>query len=86
MWIKRFNPWLLDLLRESGHPDIASVEMWKSKEGHENIVVTCKDGQKIYLWTVQSAPAGGEDRTKPEVIVTKANLTETQLAARREGR
>lgn len=85
MWLDRFKPFLFDLLSNADHPDIDRVDTWES-DGHTNIVIHLKDGRSIYLWTVQSSPPGGVDRTKPEVIVKTGDLSETQLAARREGR
>jgi hypothetical protein len=75
MWVGRFKEYLLTALAEAGHPGIDSVEWWAGPDPDmRNIKVNCTDGRAIYLTIVGSSRPGGEDHTKPEVIVTKDSL------------
>jgi hypothetical protein len=78
MWVSRFKEHLLTCLADAGHPEIDSVEWWDGPDpGMRNIKVNCTDGRAIYLTIVGTSRPGGEDHTKPEVIVTKDSLSAT---------
>ena len=72
MWNERFKEHLVDRLTATGHPDVAGVDWWDGPDpGQRNIRVSCTDGRVYYLMTVNTSRPGGEDHSKPEVIVHK---------------
>jgi hypothetical protein len=74
MRFERLMPILRDLLSESGHSDLTSVEtvpMPGNDHPIPELRVTCTDGTTMILHVVRTAPPGGEPDGAPEKIVYK---------------
>lgn len=78
MWADRYFEFLYERLSSGNYPGIVKVEKVQMAENPTPLLelhVTDTDGNVWVLLTVRSSPPGGEDRSKPEVIVTKDSLT-----------
>jgi hypothetical protein len=72
VWNERFKDHLFDRLNALGHAEVASIDWWDGPDsGQRNIRVTCTDGRAYHLMVVNASRPGGEDHSKPEVIVQK---------------
>lgn len=70
MRVGRFTEFLLERLRESGHPGISAVDTYDiSTVTHP--VVRCADDSAIYLMVVRTSPPGGDDASQPETVVER---------------
>lgn len=56
-----FQDWLVERLREAGHPGIAEVSTWHD-EPHDRPLVRCTDGREIRLTVVSTSPPGSGER------------------------
>ncbi|CRK59546.1 hypothetical protein [Alloactinosynnema sp. L-07] len=71
MWRDRFVQHVRDLLAESGHPEIASVDTYQIDSAVSDLKITCTDGRVFKLHIVRTSPPGGDNYKQPEPVVTK---------------
>jgi hypothetical protein len=77
MWADRYKDFLFERLSSGEHPGIVTVEqvqMAGNPTPLTELHVTDTDGNVWVLLTVRSSPPGGEDRTQPEIIMTKDSI------------
>jgi hypothetical protein len=73
---KRFQDYLLGVLKRAEHPDIAAVELYDVPGNGfplRDIQVRGTDGVTLYLRIVHGAPSAGGDHAQPEKIVEKTS-------------
>jgi hypothetical protein len=70
----RFRALLVEIVNGADHPDIIGVEEIDNGPKGKVLRVSFRDGIKIDLIVVTTAPDAGDNHAQPERIVTKQDL------------
>ncbi|HYS35665.1 MAG TPA: hypothetical protein VEO01_08545 [Pseudonocardiaceae bacterium] len=74
MRVRRFQEQFRELLERASATGIAAIEEYAAPgaESRPNLRIRCTDGVTIDLVIVGTAKRGGDDHSKPEVVVVKS--------------